>query len=89
MPWSIEYTTASRRLLKKLDPPIASQILETMKQVLGDEDPYQRGKALTGNWSGHWRYRSGVYRIICRLHNRIMVIEVVKAGHRSSVYDRP
>ncbi len=59
-----------------------------MKQVL-EADPYDRGKALTGNWTGHWRYRSGDYRVICRLHNRVMVIEVVKAGHRSSVYDRP
>ena len=88
MTWSIKYTTASRRVLKKLDPSVTRQILETMRQVV-EGDPYDRGKALTGNWAGHWRYRSGNYRIICRLYNKTMVIEVVKAGHRSSVYDRP
>ncbi len=87
MSWSIEYTTSSRRQLKRLDPGIARQILSYMGEIARG-DPHARGKALTGNWTGYWRYRSGDYRIICILRNEQLVIEVVKAGHRSSVYER-
>mgnify|MGYP001790223778 FL=1 len=37
-------------------------------------DPKQRGKALTGNLKGLWRYRVGSYRIVAEIKNDILLI---------------
>lgn len=57
------------------------------KLVENDGDPYAEGKALTGKWSGYWRYRVSDYRIICKLENKKLIVTVVRLGHRSSVYE--
>ena len=87
MPWSIKYLKATERQLKRLDPQIRDRILRYMREhVLEVNDPYASGKALTGKWDGHWRYRVGEYRIICQILNNILVVQVVKVGHRGDVY---
>ena len=42
-------------------------------------------KAIQGTKNG-WRYRVGSYRILARIEERNLVIEVVRAGHRQGVY---
>ncbi len=54
--------------------------------VLQPEDPRQRGKALTANLSGLWRYRVGDYRVICQIKADHLVVLVVGLSHRSDVY---
>ncbi len=88
MEWSVEYTAASRRQLRKLDPQIGRKIVAYMRDVVEDGFPYAHGKSLTGLWHGHWRYRVGDYRVICILENAKFLISVVKTGHRSDVYER-
>lgn len=46
-----------------------------------------RGKALTGNWAGFWRWRVGDYRLIVAIEDDRVVIVVVSIGHRSQVYE--
>lgn len=50
--------------------------------------PRQYGKAMKGEYAGCWRYRVGKYRIICSLHDEILLIEVIRVGHRSDVYKK-
>lgn len=54
--------------------------------VLQTEDPRQRGKALTANLSGLWRYRVGDYRVICLIEDEQLVVLVVGVTHRSEAY---
>jgi mRNA interferase RelE/StbE len=85
--WKIEYLSASRRQLKKLDPEVRARILEYMREWIDEGDsPYDSGHALTGKWKGHWRYRVDDYRLICKIQNERLVVLVVKAGHRGDVY---
>ncbi|MBQ7594657.1 MAG: type II toxin-antitoxin system RelE/ParE family toxin [Synergistaceae bacterium] len=37
---------------------------------------------------GYIRYSVGHYRVICSLHDDVLMIEVVRVGHRSDVYKR-
>jgi mRNA interferase RelE/StbE len=48
--------------------------------------PRQRGKALTANLSGLWRYRVGDYRVICQIEDERLVVLVVGLSHRRDVY---
>ena len=56
------------------------------KNLLNTEDPRQHGKALTGNYSGYWRYRVGNYRILCDIRDNEVTIVAVNVAHRSKVY---
>lgn len=88
MAWTVEYLSNSRRQLKRLDPQTSERIVRFMRErVSGVNDPYATGRALTGKWAGHWRYRVGHYRIICNMQQQTFVVMVVKAGHRSDVYN--
>lgn len=45
-----------------------------------------RGKGLTANQAGLWRYRVGDHRVICQLQEDRLLVLVVRIGHRSDVY---
>ena len=78
---------AAKRQLKKLDKSIHERILKYMDKIESLENPRSRGRGLSGNLSGIWRYRVGDYRVFCKIMDDKLIIEVVKVGHRSDVYD--
>lgn len=87
MAWKINFLPTAVKEFKKLDRTVASRILAYLKEVAQLDDPTQRGKALTGNLSGYWRYRVGDYRVITQIENGEMRILVVKLNHRSKIYN--
>ena len=88
MSYRVEFTSAAKRQLKKMDRFDASLILNWIEKNLeGCADPRAHGKGLTANRSGEWRYRVGSYRILALIQDDRLVVEVFKVGHRSGVYD--
>ena len=79
-------TDKAKKQLKKLDSSISKRILDYLEQLELIDDPRSRGKALTSNLSGLWRYRVGDYRILCRIHEDKLVITVIEIAHRSTIY---
>lgn len=59
-----------------------------LREVENLEDPRSRGKGLTANLAGLWRYRVGDYRVICDIEDNELVILAVDVEHRSEVYKR-
>jgi mRNA interferase RelE/StbE len=45
-----------------------------------------RGKALTGELGGFWRYRVGDWRLIVRIEDARLMIVLIEVGHRREVY---
>lgn len=89
MPYHVEYTKAALRQLKKMDRFDARLILSWIEKNLeGCEDPFSKGKGLTADRSGEWRYRVGDYRILCTIERDVLVIEVFSIGHRRDVYKK-
>ena len=80
------FTKASKKQLKKLDSSISKRILDYLEQLELLDDPRSRGKALTSNLAGLWRYRVGDYRIFCRIYDDKLVITVIEIAHRSTIY---
>lgn len=88
MTYSVVYTKAALRDLRKLDRFSALRITSWIGEHLeGTDDPRRYGKALAGNHRGEWRYRVGAYRILCLIEDNELVIEAFKIGHRKDVYD--
>ena len=83
---TIEYAPAASKQFSRLDKSIQSRIKKYMSEITLLENPRSRGKALTSNLSGLWRYRVGDYRILCRIHDDKLIITVIEIAHRSTIY---
>jgi mRNA interferase RelE/StbE len=83
---NIVFTEEAKKDLKKMNPTIAKMIIDALRDIGNLENPRSRGKALVGNKKGFWRYRIQNYRVLCRIKDNVMIIEVVKIGHRRNVY---
>jgi len=79
-------TDTFKKQLKKLDAAISKRVLDYLEQVELLDNPRSRGKALTSNLAGLWRYRVSDYRILCRIRDDELIITVIEIGHRSTVY---
>ena len=88
MAWTIEYATAARAQLDRLDRQVAQRIIDYVETaVTAPENPRVRAEMLRGRrYGGLWRYQVGDYRVICDIRDKTLVVVVVKVGHRSQVY---
>ena len=87
MTWTIKYTAAAEREIRKLDKQTALRIVEYMDAFERLDDPRQRGKSLAGNLAGFWRYRIGDYRMLCRIREEELCVLVVAVGHGGDIHD--
>lgn len=81
------FSETALKTLKKVDGSIRTQIVKYAHELEALEDPRTRGKGLSSNLAGLWRYRVGDWRLICEIKDNELIISVVRIGHRSEVYD--
>lgn len=87
MAWTIEYAASARKIVEKLDPRTRTRVRDFLEvRVAALKDPRSIGKPLSGPLSTYWSYRIGDYRAICEIHDREIVILVLKIGSRRDVY---
>ena len=70
--------------LGELPKPIKSRMAELLAR-LADWPNVSGAKPLTGNLAGHYRLRTGDYRLQFRIEARQVVVE--RIGHRDGFYD--
>lgn len=80
-------SSSFERSLKKLDRPVAIRVGQALKKLSEADDPRAMGRMLTGTARGKYRLRVGHWRIIYRVHQDKIAVQLIKFGHRSSVYD--
>ena len=89
MSYKIEISDIVVKTLRKMDSTSRKQILSYISGVLAKIDnPKLLGKALTGNLGEFWRYRTGNFRIICKIDDGKLSILIVKIAHRKDVYTK-
>jgi addiction module toxin, RelE/StbE family len=87
--YRVQYTARALKQLKKMDRFDATLITSWIgKNLESTDDPRRLGKALVGDRSGEWRYRVGDYRILCRIQDDVLLIEVFLIGHRRDIYKK-
>lgn len=88
--YRVEYSKRATRELKKLDRYTRQMIYSWIsKNLVECEDPRRRGKGLTADRRGQWRYRIGDYRLICHINDNKLIILALSVEHRRKVYDNP
>lgn len=86
MKYRVEVAPAALRQLRKLDPP-ARRRIQAAIELLTDQPRPSGAKKLVGG-EGEWRVRTGDYRIVYGIHDRVLLILVVAVGHRRDIYER-
>lgn len=85
--WRVEVSKTAEKQLSKLDRLAQATIVSYLRgRVLALDNPRWLGKALHGEKKGLWRYRVGVFRIICDIQDEAKTVKVLALGHRKEIY---
>ena len=88
MGYNVQLSDGAAKNLEKMDSFHATIIISWIeKNLQGCENPRSRGTPLVGDKKGYWRYRVGDYRIIAEIQDTIVLIDIIRIGHRREVYD--
>ena len=87
MKYDVEYSKTAMNTIKKMDSSTSNLIRTWIeKNLMNTENPRIKGKALTGDLKGLWRYRVEDYRILAEIQDDKIVILILDIGHRSKIY---
>ena len=85
--WRVVVDPRAKRQIDSLGRVAADRVYQFIHaRIAKARDPRAAGKALSGQFSGLWRYRVGDYRIICAIQDSELVVLVLEAGHRKHIY---
>jgi len=84
--WRLETTAEFDRAARKLDPQVIRAVKTYLNEVLELDDPRDRGRGLTADLAGYWRYRIGDYRVVVEIKDDVMTVIAIGLGHRSEIY---
>ncbi|WP_423817341.1 type II toxin-antitoxin system RelE family toxin [Rothia nasimurium] len=86
MAWQLVLAKEFERSIRKLDKPDIRRIKTYLDQVVQLDNPRDRGKALTTDKVGLWRYRVGNFRVLVKFEDQQMQVIALDVGHRSTIY---
>ena len=83
--YRIEVTPAAARQLRKLDPQVARRVRGAIELLAVDPRP-PASRPLRGR--DGYRVRVGDYRILYTVRDDVLLVVLLRLGHRRDVYDR-
>ena len=84
--WGLETSPQFDKAARKLDRHVLRRVKAYLDEVCELDDPRSRGKGLTGDLAGYWRYRIGDYRVLVEVRDEDLIIIAITLGHRSGVH---
>ena len=79
-------TTTFDKEFKKLDKSVQKIIAKYIKiNLINSTNPFLKGKALTANLKGIWRYRIMNYRLLVEIKEDKFIIKALSIGHRREI----
>ena len=84
MLYRIEWLPVARRQLRKLPRGAAERVFSLVDALA--ENPRPEGCRKLAGHDARFRVRSGDYRAIYEVRDRVLVVLVVTVGHRRDVY---
>ncbi len=84
MKYSIDVKPAAERYINKLSKDLQTRIIKKIREL--EINPRSHGAIKLQGYKNTYRIRVGDYRILYEIHDDILLVLVVKVGHRSDVY---
>ena len=81
--YKLVISVRAEKQITKLRKIYQEALLEALEDI--KENPLL-GKPLNRELSGLFSYRGGIYRIIYKVNVKEKIVQVMSAGHRSTVY---
>lgn len=83
MAWEIKFGKKIQKELDKIPARYQKKILASLPAIA--EDPFV-GKKLNGELIGLYSYRVWPYRIIYKIYKEVLVVVIIRIGHRQETY---
>ncbi len=84
MAYIVQLKNCARKELGKLPRAVQDRLIAALRSL--EENPRPPGvKKLRGR-ENEWRIRVGDYRIVYEIHDRILLVIVIRIRHRSKAY---
>lgn len=80
----IEFAPSAYRALGKLDPQIRARLAPHIAALANE--PRAAGSKRLAGMDDLYRIRVGAYRIVYRVEDDVLIVLVLKLGHRRDVY---
>lgn len=87
MTYRIEFSRYAQKQFRKL-PPQIQQRLEPQIDALTEKPRPSGAKKLEGE-DNQYRIRVGDYRIVYKIHDAVLLVILLRIGHRREVYRKP
>lgn len=84
MTYRISLAPPAARQLRKFDPQTRRRIQAVLELLATEPRPPAATRLLGG--AGEWRVRTGDYRIIYEIRDDLLLVLVLRVGHRRDVY---
>lgn len=84
MTWTIRYARQAERAIDALDPPVRRRVMLAIDTLVGDPRSASNVTKLQGR--DEYRLRVGDWRVVYTLHEDVLLVLVVRVGHRREVY---
>jgi mRNA interferase RelE/StbE len=83
--YKIEFVPSALRQFKKFPPSVRTQVQIAIDGLA--EEPRPHGyKKLHGKLKEFYRIDTGNYRVVYEIHDKVLIVVVVKVGDRRDVY---
>lgn len=89
MAYKVLISAVAKKDLSRLPLPVGKAIYRELSTLAGELNPKTHVKKPKRNSDPpFYSLRVGDYRIILTIDNAVLIIHVIEAGHRSSIYRR-
>ena len=82
--YKIVWKQSAIKELRKLDKPAILKIIEAVEYL--SKNPYPAGSRKLRAAEYTYRLRIGQYRIIYSIHSAMLIVEIIRIGHRKNMY---
>ncbi|MBI5299972.1 MAG: type II toxin-antitoxin system RelE/ParE family toxin [Deltaproteobacteria bacterium] len=83
--WTLKLSSQAVTFYEGVTGKYKTQLTNGLNKL--SQDPHI-GKMLKGDLRDYWSYRVGVYRIIYKIHQEEIIVEVLRIQHRKEVYEK-
>lgn len=80
--YKLRISSKAEKEIKKISRPHQAAIILALAEI--KDDPFL-GKPLTRELTGRFSFRVGVYRIVYKVNMKDKMIDILTAGHRTTV----
>ncbi len=84
--YRIEWRKSTRKDLRRIAPAEVAKIVRAVEEL--SADPFPMGHTKLSGSERAYRIRVGDYRIVYEVFSGVLLVEVVRVGHRRGVYKR-